>query len=379
MSDSIDKEISELYRQASRDTPPAHLDDAILALAKREAGAKPKAVSPFGGQWTLPFSLAAVIVLSVSVITLVEKEAPPNATDSLEAFSPPQESAAQPAVKNEASVEENLPPPPAAIDKSNKQSAPLDKRAQPSPLLGTSEPVPSRKELSDEKVLTEEKAAPKTRLTKPSVAVPSAPASSAPVSPEPPPGAITQGANAEMKAYPMKPEADDTVKERRKSRPAMSGLAAREPRLQEQNLSESSPAASADVGAATMAAPSAARLAAVPPRHQRHCEDLTAGQCLRSPQCIYGERLAVGSAAIEGQTVNKSPAAEGPAGRTYLCREAANRCEQGFIQWDAGDKNSGKTRCESKAGCRFIPGDCQCPDDQDCDCQGKLPPQCAEK
>ena len=46
MSDSFDDEISALYRDASQDSPPAHLDDAILAMAKREAQSKPKALSP---------------------------------------------------------------------------------------------------------------------------------------------------------------------------------------------------------------------------------------------------------------------------------------------------------------------------------------------
>ena len=129
MSDSIDKEISELYRQASRDTPPAHLDDAILALAKREAGAKPKAVSPFGGQWTLPFSLAAVIVLSVSVITLVEKESPPNVAESVEAFSPHQEDTAKPAVKDDALAEEKTAPHLEITDSLKKKSMPQKERA----------------------------------------------------------------------------------------------------------------------------------------------------------------------------------------------------------------------------------------------------------
>lgn len=76
----VDPELVRLYREASRETPPALLDAPILAAARREAGAHPHA----GGEgrsaayssgakrrsWGVPLALAAVVVLTVSILTL---------------------------------------------------------------------------------------------------------------------------------------------------------------------------------------------------------------------------------------------------------------------------------------------------------------------
>jgi hypothetical protein len=68
-----DPRLELLYRDAAREVPPAHLDAAILAAARREAGSRPRALSALR-RWRVPISLAAVVVLSVSVVTLVEEE-----------------------------------------------------------------------------------------------------------------------------------------------------------------------------------------------------------------------------------------------------------------------------------------------------------------
>lgn len=70
-----DPRLSDLYRAVAEDQPPAHLDAAIRAAARREVGAGPRA----GGAsrlraWRVPMALAAVLVLSVSVVTLVQEE-----------------------------------------------------------------------------------------------------------------------------------------------------------------------------------------------------------------------------------------------------------------------------------------------------------------
>jgi hypothetical protein len=90
----IDPGLARLYREAAHDEPPARLDAAIRAAARREARAQPRELAPAAGEvaaprasgpaqparamarpfrltWRLPLSLAAVMVLSVSVVSLM--------------------------------------------------------------------------------------------------------------------------------------------------------------------------------------------------------------------------------------------------------------------------------------------------------------------
>jgi hypothetical protein len=94
--------------------------------------------------------------------------------------------------------------------------------------------------------------------------------------------------------------------------------------------------------------------AAARPSSAPSCHALNARVCLQSPQCTY-----VLSDEIDHH---------------YICRDAANRCEQGFNQLQDTKQN-----CESKSGCRFIPGYCECPEGLPCDCRSKNPPQCVKQ
>jgi hypothetical protein len=69
-----DPGLDRLYRAAGSEEPPAHLDAAILAAAHREAGARPRAAGSVLRRWQVPVSIAAVVVLSVSLVTLVKEE-----------------------------------------------------------------------------------------------------------------------------------------------------------------------------------------------------------------------------------------------------------------------------------------------------------------
>lgn len=69
-----DSRLDRLYREAGRDSPPARLDAAILAAARREVGAGPRPLLSRLGRWRVPMAIAAVVVLSVSLVTLVREE-----------------------------------------------------------------------------------------------------------------------------------------------------------------------------------------------------------------------------------------------------------------------------------------------------------------
>lgn len=73
----VDKKLSGRYRAVSRDEPPAHVDAAILAAAKRAVGSQPRpAGAPRMRRWYVPVSIAAVIMLSVIVTLQIERERP---------------------------------------------------------------------------------------------------------------------------------------------------------------------------------------------------------------------------------------------------------------------------------------------------------------
>jgi hypothetical protein len=59
----------------------------------------------------------------------------------------------------------------------------------------------------------------------------------------------------------------------------------------------------------------------------------------------------------------------------YQCRGAVGKCEVDFIQW--GEKQI--ESCETKPGCKYVPGNCYCPPDVLCRCGGGKPPQCVEE
>ncbi|GMQ91808.1 MAG: hypothetical protein BMS9Abin11_1123 [Gammaproteobacteria bacterium] len=68
-------ELSRLYRDAAQLRPSPEVDDAILAEARRALKPRAQVISsPFASNWTVPLSLAAILVLSVGVVLFVTDE-----------------------------------------------------------------------------------------------------------------------------------------------------------------------------------------------------------------------------------------------------------------------------------------------------------------
>jgi hypothetical protein len=65
MAEHEDRELSERYRDLGREEPPQALDEKILAAARRRHGMR---------RWAFPLSIAAVIVLSVTVTLEMQRE-----------------------------------------------------------------------------------------------------------------------------------------------------------------------------------------------------------------------------------------------------------------------------------------------------------------
>jgi len=88
-----DEKISSLYQQGNKPQPPAHLDDAILNAAKEAVSStqdtdsinstKSKTVKgPFSGGWPATVSIAAVLIISIILIPLINEETPTQSTSS---------------------------------------------------------------------------------------------------------------------------------------------------------------------------------------------------------------------------------------------------------------------------------------------------------
>lgn len=68
-------ELRARYRAASQEEPSAQVDDAVLASAHRAVRSRPRlASSPFASSWRVPLSIAAVLVVSVTVTLMVVRD-----------------------------------------------------------------------------------------------------------------------------------------------------------------------------------------------------------------------------------------------------------------------------------------------------------------
>lgn len=69
-----DARLDRLYAHAGREEPPARLDAAIQAAARRAVGARPRPLGARLRRWGVPISIAAVVVVSVSLVTLMREQ-----------------------------------------------------------------------------------------------------------------------------------------------------------------------------------------------------------------------------------------------------------------------------------------------------------------
>lgn len=70
-----DAQLAAAYRAGAEEAPPPALDDAIRAAARRAVGARPQAAGagPMR-RWQMPLSMAAVLVLCVSLVAVMRDE-----------------------------------------------------------------------------------------------------------------------------------------------------------------------------------------------------------------------------------------------------------------------------------------------------------------
>lgn len=83
-----EEKISGIYQQGKEQGPPAHLDNAILRAAHDAVESSPSAdkhpavKSPFSGSWPATVSIAAVLIITVILVPLIEQQEPAPTTSN---------------------------------------------------------------------------------------------------------------------------------------------------------------------------------------------------------------------------------------------------------------------------------------------------------
>lgn len=104
MSDDIrDEQLSRLYRETADAAPPAALDRAILAAAR--AGVAPPRRRAGWRSWTVPMSVAATVVLTVTLTLMVQQEQEPLVPEAAPAADVPRASVGVPQKKADAAAD----------------------------------------------------------------------------------------------------------------------------------------------------------------------------------------------------------------------------------------------------------------------------------
>jgi hypothetical protein len=76
MAEHEDPRVSAGYRQLGAENPPQAIDAAILAASRRAVGAGPRRAGRPLRRWALPVSIAAVVVLTMSLVVRIQLERP---------------------------------------------------------------------------------------------------------------------------------------------------------------------------------------------------------------------------------------------------------------------------------------------------------------
>ena len=358
--DSDDRTLSELYSELSQEQPSTALDEKILSEAHKAVAPK-RATSPFSGTWMVPTSIAAVIVLSVIVVTTIERKAPDAITSFPEPAAKQKEDMSGRQVSGLAVTEEK---PPAAMLKSQVTEPVID-----------SDSIESRSTVKDNAVSAQPRssisAAPKREKKKARVALAKPVPSPSRLANEPNVirdqeaslGTMTKESESEQ-LESIAPEEDMEVEssiQQKQTLEFADDYRARNELTESQAQSEivaqkaesdivQHVAKSRNVESAGFSAPQAIVKQPRKGDVAASCSSLSELDCLKSSNCIL-------------QQTEKDSG--------YQCRAADNSCELEFIQ-----SFHQKSDCEAKKGCKYVPANCYCEPIKLCVCGGGTPAQC---
>lgn len=133
MADPREDRVGRAYRELPGEGPPAALDAAIQAAARRAVGARP---GRSARRWQVPVSIAAVLALAVGLTLHVEREQPPLVVDG----TPVQPTSEYPVTASPPALEPVTPA--ASAPGTPREAAPPEERARAKELAA---PMPEKK------------------------------------------------------------------------------------------------------------------------------------------------------------------------------------------------------------------------------------------
>jgi len=145
----IDPKLSRLYREASSEGPPAALDAAILAAARKQIAKPQRRARSFWVRWMAPASALATLVVALSIAFLVERERPETLDGAaIREVSPRPQSPPPARITETAKSKAADSAAPAAAEKKEAPVAgapaqvPVPAAPAPAPMLRSTEPAP---------------------------------------------------------------------------------------------------------------------------------------------------------------------------------------------------------------------------------------------
>lgn len=184
MAEARDEDVRARYRALATEEPPAAIDDAIRAAARRAVSSAPGAVKKRATpRWAVPASIAAVLMLSFGVVIQMQTEAPKTELE-MRAGSPPvfsQPPTAMAPLEQEARPEDA---------KRAAPGAPAAKlQAEPPPAAKARAPEPAKRVLQEKLVEKKDARAPEPQAftAEPRTLAKEAPAAPVAAPPAPPP------------------------------------------------------------------------------------------------------------------------------------------------------------------------------------------------
>lgn len=67
-------ELSSRYKHKSTESPSRHVDESILKASRENTHKGRRAFSPFSAAWPMPMSLAAVLIMSVGIVFIIQDD-----------------------------------------------------------------------------------------------------------------------------------------------------------------------------------------------------------------------------------------------------------------------------------------------------------------
>lgn len=434
--DKDDKYLSDLYSELSQEQPSASLDEKILSEARKEVGQqsvisendssgsepdysfRKKSAGPFSGNWGVPLSLAAVIVLSVSVVVMIEKDRPYSLTSPPEDNSPVEQalesSSENSVLESKTGIEERERTKAVKEKKSelkelrqiqNREVRALQQATKPEDRLKartkmveadteakTVAPEPQRiAKPKDDQVSQADVASTSSgqaEPTEPTQTKPAKPVFSVAPSLEKEPVGSSSSETVES-ARPVTTKPKVPVIEAKKESPAVASMAAEEaPTEATETPRTARPSTLADnEGEAqsedtSQVAEAEQQLAASPPSALTEPAEpaaMMAAPAQKLRTFASGSSLAenkdaesCSSLSIQGCLSSREcTLVFDKVSESYQCQNVNNQCEKGFSQAD-----DTREICESRPGCKYQASNCFCPPGVDCRCGGGTPAMC---